>query len=117
MFDVPRRQLMFALRHGQWQPPLALCFVPRQGQGREGRGGLLLHATDRQHVVAVDTEEPRWGAGVGAGRCSENVEPAQVTTTKPQRNRNRGGEQGGEGVLAEGLRATLLGLALFSLQP
>ncbi|KAG2495171.1 hypothetical protein HYH03_006777 [Edaphochlamys debaryana] len=51
VFDVPRRQLVFSLRHHQWQPPLALAFVP-------GQPGLLAHATDRQHVTLVDVTRP-----------------------------------------------------------
>ncbi|KXZ51092.1 hypothetical protein GPECTOR_14g75 [Gonium pectorale] len=55
VFDVPRRQLLFDMRHTQWQPPLALSWLP----GRPGEAGLLAHAVDRQHVVLVDVDAPR----------------------------------------------------------
>ncbi|GLC49038.1 hypothetical protein PLESTB_000175700 [Pleodorina starrii] len=52
VYDVPRRQLLFSLRHPQSQPPLAVAFVP-------GHRSLLLHATDREHLVAIDVDQPR----------------------------------------------------------
>lgn len=89
VWNVPQRQLLFTLRHQQWQPPLALSFVPTppspasrpqqqahaQAQAQPGpeataaaaravaaagaTSSLLLHATDRQHIVAVDVDAPR----------------------------------------------------------
>ncbi len=60
VFAVPRRQLLFTLRHTQCQPPLALAFLP---PGSPAGGPVLVHATDRRYLVVADVARPRCAPG------------------------------------------------------